>query len=239
LLALANITGDQGRHAAADSLYRASLAAYAAVFGDDAPDLARVKNDFAGRLIDRGEFARAEPLYREALPVYAEVLGDGHPFTAIVKGNLASALYPQAKTDEAERLWRQAIETLRGANIDQGFAATRMVDLAVLLMDRADNEEAEQFLRDALEIYRPGLPETRWPMVETQSSLGACLAGQGRFEEAEPLLLDSFTALRDERGLDHASTQLTITRLVSLYVEWGRSDDAESYRRMLLDGREG
>ena len=233
LLSLANIMADQGQHQAADSLFQASVEAYSDAYGKEAPHVARVKNDFAGRLRDRGEFARAEPLYREALPVYREVLGDAHPFTAIVEGNLASTLYAQSEADEAEGLWRKAVGTLRGASIDPLFAVNPMVGLASLLMDRKAHGEAELLLRDALDVLNDGLPDTRWRVVEVQSMLGNSLAGQHRFEEAEALLLDSHAALREERGLDHQSTQRGLEWLVGLYEDWGRPEEAERYRSLL------
>ncbi len=235
ILTLANITADQGRHRESDSLFQAALLSYADLYGDDAPDLARVRNDLAGRLSDRGEFARAEPLLRKALPVYRTVLGDEHPFTAMVTGNLARALYGLSQEEEAERLWREAIRVLRGANIDQMMAVPYMEDLGSLLMDRAHYEEAEHLLRDALDILRPGLPDTRWRTIELQRTLGVCLTKQRRFEESETLLLEGYTALRSEWGIEHEWTQATLQRLIDLYEDWGRVDEVAQYRSLIRD----
>ncbi len=232
-LTLANILADQGQHQAADSLFQASIAVYSDVYGEDAGHVARVKNDFAGRLRDRGEFARAEPLLRDALPVYRAILGDDHTFTAIVKGNLASTLYELSETDEAERLWREAIATLRGGSMDPSFAVRPLIGLASLLMDRHADRDAEPLLRESLDILQQKLPETRWQVVYAQSLLATCLTQQGRFEEAEPFLLDSYTVLRDERGLENDSTQQSLERLIRLYEVSGRREEAERYRRLV------
>jgi serine/threonine-protein kinase len=238
LLSLANITAEQGQHSVSDSLFEASMTAHVDALGADTPQLARVKNDFAGRLRDRGEFAQAEQLYRAALPVYVEVLGEGHPFTAIVKGNLASTLYALEKRGEPERLWREAVGVLRGASIDQRFAATTMLGLATLLLDRSAYSDAEPLFRDVLEILRDNLPESQEQVVAAQNGLGVCLASQGRFEEAEQLLVDSYTKLRDVGGFEPDSVQRALGRLIGLYEDWGRPEEAERYRRMLPgDGR--
>ena len=232
-LSLANIMADQDDYDTADSLFQAAIVVYRQVFGSDAPHVARVKNDFAGRLSDRGEFGRAEPLFREALPVYSAVLGDQHAFTAIVKGNLASALYELSQANEAERLWRETVATLSQGSIDPAFSVRPVIGLASLLMDRDAYTDAEPLLRQALDILNDGLPDTRWRVVEAQSMLGHCLAGQRRFVEAETLLLDSHAALREERGLDHQSTQQAVEWLVGLYEDWGRPEEAERYRSLL------
>ncbi len=66
-----------------------------------------------------------------------------------------------------------------------------------------------------------------------KSLLAVCLGSQGRFEEAEPLLLDSYTALRDERGLENDSTRQALERLTRLYEDWGRPEEAERYRSLV------
>jgi serine/threonine-protein kinase len=238
LLSLANIMADRGDYDTADSLFEAAIVTYGQVFGSGAPHVARVKNDFAGRLSDRGEFERADPLYREALPVYRDVLGNDHPFTAIVKGNLASALYGLSETDEAERLWREAIATLREASVAPTFAVRPLIGLASLLMDRDAYREAEPLLREALSILKDAPPDTRWQVVEAQSRLGDCLVVQRRFEEAESLFLDSYTQLREERGLEDPNTQQALERLAGLYDVWGRPAEADRYRRLRVRSAE-
>ena len=186
--------------------------------------------------MDSGTWNRIRGIFREALPVYREVLGDAHAFTAIVEGNLAGTLYAQSQTDEAAELWRKAIATLRGASVDPLFAVSPMVGLASLLIDGKAYGEAGLLLREALDILNDGLPDTRWRVVEAQSLLGHCLAGQRRFEEAEALLLESHVALREERGLDDQSTRQALQRLIGLYEAWGRPEEAERYRSLLQPG---
>jgi hypothetical protein len=70
-------------------------------------------------------------------------------------------------------------------------------------------------------------------MVEVEGRLGACLARQRRFDEAERVLLESLAALREERGMEHESTQQILDWVVSLYEAWGRPDDEMHYRKLL------
>ena len=235
-LSLANIMAEQGDYDSADSLFAAAIVTYRHVFGSDAPHIARVRNDLAGRLRDRGEYERAEPLYREALPVYREVLGEAHAFTAIVEGNLASTLAALSERDEAEELWRHAIAILREASIDPAFSVNAMVGLATLLMEEQEYGEAGGLLREALDMLNERLPDTRARVAEVQSTLGRCLTGQRRFEQAEAVLLESHSVLREERGLEHRSTQQSLEWLVGLYEAWGRPEDAERYRMLLQPG---
>lgn len=79
--------------------------------------------------------------------------------------------------------------------------------------------------------------------------LGAALAGQQRYEEAEPLLVTSYASLRDKLGdscktsrpgpcvsWEARPTHVTreaLERLVELYEAWGKEEKAAEYRALL------
>ena len=70
--------------------------------------------------------------------------------------------------------------------------------------------------------------------ARAESLLGACLSMQGRFEEAEPLLIRSFNKLRTDRGEADVMTQNTILRIIHLYETWERPDAAAEWREKLV-----
>ena len=60
--------------------------------------------------------------------------------------------------------------------------------------------------------------------------LGACLTAEGRYAEAEALLLRAHAGLESSRGRDHERTVEARQRLVALYEAWGRPDRAARWR---------
>jgi hypothetical protein len=69
------------------------------------------------------------------------------------------------------------------------------------------------------------------------SMLGAALAGQKKYAEAEPFLVQGYEGMKQREGkipppLKHRLTE-AIERLVQLYDEWGRKDTADEWRRKL------
>jgi len=64
-------------------------------------------------------------------------------------------------------------------------------------------------------------------VAEARGALGACLTAQRRYAEAEPLLVASLEGLRGRSGAGRAAA-----RLVRLYEAWGRTEQAEAYRRL-------
>jgi hypothetical protein len=76
-----------------------------------------------------------------------------------------------------------------------------------------------------------------WTTFEAQSLLGGALVGQKKYAEAEPLLLKGYEGMkqqeksiepRDKRRLKEA-----VERLVRLYEETDKKDEAARWRREL------
>ncbi|PYX12871.1 MAG: tetratricopeptide repeat protein, partial [Acidobacteria bacterium] len=64
-------------------------------------------------------------------------------------------------------------------------------------------------------------------------ALGECLTIEKRYNEAEPLLLESYESLKSSQGANNPRTQLALQRLITLYENWGKLDRARAYRENL------
>ena len=53
------------------------------------------------------------------------------------------------------------------------------------------------------------------------------------YEESERILLDAHGGLRGSLGLSHQRTILARSRIVELYLAWGKPEKAEEYRALL------
>jgi TolA-binding protein len=97
------------------------------------------------------------------------------------------------------------------------------------------HKEAEPQLREALAIYQKKVPGT-WHLGFAQVWLGASLAGQGKYEDAEPLLLAGVECLQARRK---ATPELgahladALERLVNLYEAWGKKNRADEWRKRM------
>ncbi|MEP7345789.1 MAG: hypothetical protein ABI877_10995, partial [Gemmatimonadaceae bacterium] len=63
-----------------------------------------------------------------------------------------------------------------------------------------------------------------------RAALGFCLTRQRRFAEAEPVLLQAESGLRSLLPASARHQALTITWLVNLYEQWGKSAEAAEWR---------
>jgi len=74
-----------------------------------------------------------------------------------------------------------------------------------------------------------------WDTFDRESLLGASLLGQGKFAEAEPLLLAGYEGLKKFSPAISVDANLPQAgeRLVQLYAAWEKPDKADDWRRQL------
>jgi tetratricopeptide (TPR) repeat protein len=232
---LAALLQGKGDLAAAEPLYREALAMRRHLLKPPHPDLATSLNNLASLLEDRGDLAGAEALYREALVMRRKLFGDG-PMVARSLNMLGRIREARGDPGAAEALYRQALAIYDARALPRRHPdrAIFLRNLAALLAKR-DPAAAEPLAREALAIFSAVQPGS-WRVVEAKSVLGAALAGLGRFEEAEPLLVGSYRQLAGSQGEGRRHARQALERLVALYGSWRREDKAAPWRALLQEG---
>ena len=97
-----------------------------------------------------------------------------------------------------------------------------MTDMGALLNGQERYGESEPLLREFMEkgasVHEPGC----WHIARARSLLGESLAGQGRFDEAESLLVEGQAGLESALPAELRTRELRlgVERLVLLYEEW-------------------
>ena len=85
-------------------------------------------------------------------------------------------------------------------------------------------------MRECLKLRREILEEGNWLIGSAESVLGDALTDQGRYQEAQELLLAGQEAMAGDSGASDTRKHESIERLVKLYEAWGRPDQAASWR---------
>ena len=74
-------------------------------------------------------------------------------------------------------------------------------------------------------------------LFNTQSLLGGALAGQKMFQEAEPLLVEGYSGMKDREAKIPANAKIRLTeavqRLIDLYTAWDKPDEAKKWQAKL------
>jgi hypothetical protein len=107
-------------------------------------------------------------------------------------------------------------------------------DLALAYQSRGKFAESEALAHEALEFDRKRQPDD-WQRFDAESLLGASLAGQKKYAEAEPLLLEGYQgiAVRKDQidAQDRCDVDPSRERIVQLYQAWGKPSKVAERRK--------
>jgi hypothetical protein len=96
--------------------------------------------------------------------------------------------------------------------------------------------EPEPILREALNTLQHTSPDS-WKRYYLESLLGAALAGQKRYAEAEPLLLSGYAGLIQRKVTIPAASMSNLADaadwIVQLYRDWGQPDKTTEWQSKL------
>ena len=141
----------------------------------------------------------------------------------------------QGKYSEAETYAAQALAGRRhtlGPEHQDTIAAA--ADLALAYQSQGKFAESETLAREAVEFERKKRPDD-WQRFRAESLLGASLAGQKKYAEAEPLLLEGYQGMRARKDRIAVPDWYHLDRarggIVQLYEQWGKPEKAAEWRQ--------
>jgi hypothetical protein len=185
----------------------------------------------------QGKYPQAEALLSQTLEIERRALGSEHPITLWTLSGLASMYQRQGKYGLAEMQAAQALAGLRHAfGSEHPDTMESAADLALAYQSQVKFAESEALAREAFEFDRKKQPDD-WQRFRAESLLGASLAGEKKYAEAEPLLLEGYRGMlarKDRMGVpDWYHLDRAREWIVQLYQDWGKRDKAAEWRAKL------
>jgi tetratricopeptide (TPR) repeat protein len=173
-----------------------------------------------------GKYAEAETLLKQALEIRRRLLGPDHSFTLSTLSDLGDIHQRQGNYALARSYASEALvgrrRTLGAQHPDTMNSAAA---LALAYESQGKFAESEPLAQEAAETDRTKRPES-WQRFREESLLGASLAGQRKFAEAEPLLLAGYQGMdaRKERMQvpNRYYLDLAHESIIHLYQAWGK-----------------
>ncbi|MEM7350331.1 MAG: serine/threonine-protein kinase [Acidobacteriota bacterium] len=188
------IESARGNHATAAQLNREALELHRKRYGRKHPTQIGTLNNLGAHLRRMDHFDEAEQVFEEAIALREEIFGPDHPDFFLLN-NLAGVRLRTGNYTSAEELYRKAL----AAFIERVGPDHRRVFFFELRIARArihngQAVEAEAELRRLMERWRAEL-DNHWWLADGVGILGESLSVQGRCEEAERLMIESFESL--------------------------------------------
>jgi non-specific serine/threonine protein kinase/serine/threonine-protein kinase len=186
-----------------------------------------------------GNQKQALKLHQETLDLRLAIFGPHHALTVDSMHNVAMVYEETGELDQALKLYTQVLEKWKGKfGPDYSQTLYAMDNLGAILVKLDRPGDAEALLRESFAIRKRKTPG-RWETFNTQRLLGAALLGQKKHAEAEPLLVEGYTGLKERA----AKIRLPLTKntyerqslqwFVQLYEATDRPAEAAKYRKEL------
>jgi tetratricopeptide (TPR) repeat protein len=227
---------DWGKLELALPLFTEAAEKLKARLGADHPMTLTALNNVALTYLSKGQFAKAVPLYVETLKGRQARLGANHPDTVWSLHNLGGTYMLLGQYAEAEPLltaWLAAPQASRPP--DEFYTAGNLNRLGECQVALKKFTAAEKSLRDGLAIFEKKFPKSIL-RLDTENLLGVALAGQGKFDDAERLLVNSTTVLlRDTPQLSADSKRrgaASARRIIEFYTARGNLEEADRWRKL-------
>jgi serine/threonine-protein kinase len=225
---LAAVLNRLGEHDRAERMYGEVLAGQRVLYAGDTPETATTLVELARVLPYKGRSTDAIVLFEEAVAIRRRTLGADHPSIADVL-DVLSNLVRANDPDRAELLLREALAIRQAAlgDEDPRVAGTllRLGDIA--WMQYGNYEEAERFLRRALEIQRRAYGDAHLSMIHGIHSLASIRQATGRYLEAEAFYREALQIERQVLGADNSLVGETLGLLGNVLRLQGRYAEAE------------
>jgi tetratricopeptide (TPR) repeat protein len=234
---LARLYEHQGRYAEAEPLLVKAAGVSRRVLGAAHPNTLRYMNNLSEFYQNQGKYMQAEPVLMEALELERRVLGKEHPTTLTTMGYLADGYEGQGKHNQAEAIYTELLELRRRVLGAQHLdTISVLVSLSRARLQERRYSDAEPLLREALRSYEKAAPSA-WTRYNCESMLGASLAGQRKYEEAEARLLSGYEGMRQKEATIPVAKRAELKQagnwIVQLYQNWGKPRKAAEWRQKL------
>jgi serine/threonine protein kinase len=204
--------------------------------------------DLAAAYRAAGRPADATRLWADVAPAVQARVGVGSVHGLYLTDAWVGDLLADGQPDRAVEVSREYLAGVRSGTPDggpDGGVAMGAIELySSTLLAAGRPAEAEPVLREVLALYdRRVEPSVRlersvedagWTRAMFRSRIGGALLGQGKYAEAEPLLVEGYEGMRDQQSVVPPGSRDPLPeaadRLVRLYTALGKPDEAAKWR---------
>ena len=213
-----------------EPLLRSALKTFQETLGENHPATAGCMKELGELLAYQEKYDEAIPLLRKSMEIFSRPSAQNGASFVSAKYALAQAFYFKGDLKTAEPLYREVLDyALKNLGENDPVVADASHELGNLIRDR-DYEDAIALYRRSIRIVRP-FPERKMDLATGLSNLGLALINAGRFDEAEPVLRESYSMRREIFGENNPSPAIVLGHLSRVTFARGAYAQAETEAR--------
>jgi serine/threonine-protein kinase len=235
---LATCLRESGQLDEALQRFQTALAMAVELLGLEHPYVGTTHHNIGLTLARQNKYDQAAVQYGKALRIKQLKYGPEHPKVAGTLLALAELELERGDLEAAQLRCDEALQIREFYPVGHPEVADVLHVLGQVHLSRNDQIAAEAPLQEARQLRVTHHPQTVVEIAEIENDLGACLLGQGDYEQAELLLLTSLDVLQAEYGTEHERTGRAINRMVAYYEATGDQAKVKQYRKMLQGKRQ-
>lgn len=179
--------------------------------------------------------------HAEAEPLLSHVVAQQKQHFAVESNSRLSAMRvlgwnyeAMEEYDQAIRLYEECLKIARSTVGDTHVSTgTALYSIGCGNLVQNRYEEAQKWFEKALQLARQNYGEDHGLLADFTSCLGLAHLLQGHYSQAEPLLKESVVRFRRVRGNTDWLTLQSLGRLICLYRNWGKPDEARKWQEKL------
>ncbi len=211
-----------GQFARADAGWEALITSIRRKLGDNHRIMLYARVGRAENDMGLGRLDVAESALRAVVADLRAQIGETHNVTVAAQNSLGYVLDARGDAAGAVREYRIAVEWGRRRSDTRWRLAFDLRSLGRSLLATGAWTEAEAALREALAINETAL-SFPFEIHDDRSLLGAALLGQGRLDEAGPLLRSGYEGLAANRELLPAYYRSHLPEALDRLIAWGEA----------------
>lgn len=217
----------QGRISEATPLFEQSLIMQTQLYGANSRKVADILDSLAAIRRAQGQLAEAEDFARQALRAQEAAFGGEHSATGYFRAALALVLSRRGKYGEAEQLARDSLVTFeKTLPPDHQYVAASEYVLGEVLLETNQLKDAEAVLVASMNRWKR-TKAAAWRSARSESALGEALHRQGRSDEAERHLSESYRVLVADERADREARVKALERVTRFYTSRGQRQKLE------------
>lgn len=225
----------QGKYLEAEAIFNQTLAIKRRTLGPEHPDTLAAMNNLADACYQQGKYAQAEELFVHTLNTSRRLLGPENQYTLSFLSDFAGMYQREGKYAKAESIAAQSLAGQRHAQgLENPDTMDAAADLALAYQSQGKFTLSEPLARQVVEFTRKEQPDD-WQRFRAETLLGASLAGQKKYAEAEPLLLQGYQGMAARKQRIAVPDQYHLDRahdwIEELYMHWGKPERAADWRK--------